>query len=101
MRPGEGWRGTEKRRYARVSVSLPAALLLYRQRLAVRLIDFSRGGAMGKVEDGVAPARGDEVVLALEKLEVVATVAWENDGSFGLAFHRPLEGWQIPSAIDL
>ncbi len=58
--------------------------------LAATLRDVSTGGAMLKA-DTPALDVGDEVVLTMAKLEIVATVAWRKRTYFGLVFHRRLD----------
>ena len=80
---------TDQRRERRHTVSLPATLRHYRESMAVQLLDFSCGGAMGATEH--PPERGEEVVLVRGRLQVVATIAWVRDTNFGLCFHRPVQ----------
>ena len=60
------------------------------------VLDVSAGGAMlrGDTHD---LHKGDEIVLDAGRVAIVATVAWSNEGVFGLAFHRRLDaremGW--------
>jgi hypothetical protein len=83
--------GEQRRGEDRHGIHLAATVRAYRQpALPATVRDLSSRGALLKVE---APglAIGDEVVLTAEKHEVVATIAWQKDGFFGLSFHRTLE----------
>lgn len=87
----------DRRTEDRHSVSLEAMIRAYRMPpRSVRLVDISGGGAM-LVMDEEAPERGDEVLLVIECIEVVATVAWANDHACGLAFHRRLGACELAS----
>ncbi len=86
--------GADNRRDVRLPVRLAATLRIYRGRFDVILADLSNHGAM-VTGGGAMPVQGDEVVLACEGLEVVATVAWTVGANAGLALHRAIDAAAI------
>ena len=79
----------DQRREPRQRIAVAATLRHYRDSMDVQLLDLSRGGAMAATEH--PPERGEEVLLIRGAVQVVATVAWVRDRTFGLCFHRPVE----------
>ena len=81
---------SELRREPRLPVRVRAALLVYRNRYEVTIVDLSNNGAMVTGE-GALPEKGDEVVLAQGTFEAVATVAWSIGANVGLTFHKGID----------
>jgi hypothetical protein len=56
----------------------------------IDIVNISEGGALIRWHGASLP-KGEEVILTVGKLVVVATVAWAKDNMDGLTFHRPIE----------
>ena len=79
-----GGRREAQRERAPVHVSFST---LTRTKAAV-LTDFSPTGARLRGKD--LPAKGEELVLTVDRLRTFAVVAWSTDDECGLEFDRPL-----------
>jgi hypothetical protein len=76
-----------RRQHARLRLGIPARLETLDGRFPVRLVDLSHGGAQIELE-GDAPVR--EGVLSWMLFETFGVPAWQDGGSVGLTFDRPL-----------
>ena len=76
-----------RREHARLRLGIPARLETLDGRFPVRLVDLSHGGAQIELE-GDAPVR--EGVLSWMLFETFGVPAWQEGGSVGLTFDRPL-----------
>ena len=72
----------------RAAVSLPVLISASGRRLAAKLHNLSRGGAL--VEAGAALSQGSRVVLSCGTIETDATVVWTADRTFGIRFAAPV-----------
>lgn len=80
----------DKRQHARVSVALPAFLVLGGRRYPVQIVDLSAGGA--KVDCGLAlVVAGAVVTLNWGGAGSQATVRWREGRQAGLAFAAELD----------
>ena len=76
-----------RRQHARLRLGIPARLETLDGRYAVRLVDLSHGGAQIEMEREL-PVR--EGVLSWMLSETFGIAAWQDGGSVGLTFDRPL-----------
>lgn len=76
-----------RRQHARLRLGIPARFETLDGRRQVRLVDLSQGGAQIEME-GEAPVR--EGVLSWMLFETFGIAAWQEGGSVGLTFDRPL-----------
>jgi hypothetical protein len=76
-----------RRQHARLRLGIPARLETLDGRYPVRLVDLSHGGAQIEMESE-APVR--EGVLSWMLFETFGIAAWQDGGSVGLTFDRPL-----------
>lgn len=87
--------GRERRLDHRFDVDLEAVLRAYRvASLPSRMIDLSVSGALIRAH-GHEFRSGDELLVSVRGIEVVATVAWTRDIFLGLVFHRRLDPHQM------
>jgi hypothetical protein len=78
------------RSHARVSVALPAFLVLSGRRYPVQIVDLSAGGA--KLDCGLAlVAAGAAVTLHWGGGSAAATVRWREERRAGIAFAAELD----------
>lgn len=61
---------------------------------SVDVENLSLKGALTRCTD-CNLAKGEEVILTLEKVVIVATVAWSKDDMAGLSFHKPLSANEV------
>jgi hypothetical protein len=79
----------------RHGVRVAATVRAYRQPpLEALMRDISSRGAMLQADECPLMV-GDEILLTAARQEVVATVAWQEEGYFGVAFHRALAPGQL------
>jgi hypothetical protein len=76
-----------RRAHARLRLGIPAQLETLSERHKVRLVDLSHGGAQIEMERE-APVK--EGVLSWMLFETFGIAAWQDGGSVGLEFDRPL-----------
>lgn len=82
--------GPGSRSEPRHSIEITGMISSYGKKPKVAAIqNISNRGAMVHIADLAMP-RGEEVVLSIGTIAIVATVMWGKDGSNGLSFHRPI-----------
>jgi hypothetical protein len=81
------------RREQRFPVDLAASLRGDGAELVVRILDLSRGGALGACP--FPPPALSSVTLVRERLTVEGRVAWAGRGRFGLEFARPIRATEL------
>lgn len=81
------------RREQRFAVDLAATLRRESADVPVRLLDMSRGGALGLCP--VPPPALSSVTLVRGALTIAARVAWARRGRFGLEFARPIRATEL------
>jgi hypothetical protein len=87
---GESDPYANRRQHARVTVAMPAFLVLSGRRYPVQIIDLSAGGA--KLDCGLAlVAAGAAVTLLWGGGSAAATVRWREERRAGIAFAAELD----------
>ncbi len=76
------------RREQRYPAQFAGTVIVDRRSHPVEIADISCVGACVRGID--LPARGEEIVLLAEALEVVGTVVWSDGASCGINFHKPI-----------
>jgi hypothetical protein len=56
----------------------------------IDILNISHRGAMLRA-NVITLSRGDEVLISISTIAIIATIAWSRDDLYGLTFHRPLE----------
>jgi hypothetical protein len=87
------------RREQRFSVDLPATLRGEASEIPVRLLDLSRGGALGACP--FPPPAACSLTLVRGVLAIEARVAWARRGRFGLEFVRPIRATELLVQLSL
>jgi len=90
----------QARRERRFAVDLAATLRGEKVAdVAIRLLDMSRGGALGECQFPPAPL--SKVTLIRGTLAIEARVAWAKRGRFGLEFARPIRATELLVQLSL
>ena len=88
----------DRRSFPRVSVALPAFLMVDGRRHSVQIIDLSSGGA--KLSCAVEFAIGAAALLDCGTLGCAAVVQWQRGGQLGLSFANGLDAREVSALID-
>lgn len=92
----------DDRSEVRLTVEIAASIKPYLSPVQnVIIADVSSAGALirGEFHD---LCRGEEVILAVgDAISLVATVAWMQEGSLGLAFHRRMSRFEFDGIMKL
>jgi len=80
--------GGGRRADGRISAPLMAILTTRAKRHVAELIDISATGARLRGND--LPAHGDEVLLAVDRVQAFSVVCWHDADDCGLQFDEPL-----------
>jgi len=91
-----GTRGSEHLENARSEQRFAGTVIVERRSLAIEIADISCVGACVRGAD--LPARGEEIVLLAENLEVVGTVVWSDATACGINFHKPIAQLAVVSS---
>lgn len=94
----KGSAGAERRAYARVTVALPAFLDVGGERLSVRIVDLSAGGA--KLECSTSPAAGASVTLHCGTFHQAGRIRWSAGGALGISFDGQLDEIEVGALVD-
>jgi hypothetical protein len=81
------------RKWQRVSVSLPGALVSLEGERMVLVLNLCAEGAM--IEMTMPPRLGSEVMLFCGGIEAGGSVVWQGSQHCGIRFHFPVEDCEI------
>ena len=90
---GLAQRTFDKRRSARIHIGLAAMLETVATRRMVSLRDISTTGA--QVDGDLNIKIGNDVLLKVQTIEILAEVKWSEGGSVGIQFERPVSNKEI------
>lgn len=85
--------GGGRRKSPRVDAPLPALLITMGDRHPAILYNISETGALLRARS--APAKGTELFLQVDSLDVYARVIWQRDEECGLEFETPIRRWDV------
>jgi hypothetical protein len=85
--------GGGRRKARRVDAALPALLITMGDRHPAILYNISETGALMRARN--APAKGTELFLQVDTLDVYARVIWKRGEECGLEFESPIRRWDV------
>jgi hypothetical protein len=85
--------GGGRRKARRVDAPLPALLITMGDRHPAILYNISETGALLRARS--APAKGTELFLQVDSLDVYARVIWRRGEECGLEFEAPIRRWDV------